>query len=991
VSQDKDEGESARSETAREPALEKARDERRVPTVALGSSAGGLEALKRFFGAVPADTGTAFVVVTHTQPERESLLPSLLAEVAPIPVIEGAAGTAVVPDQVVVLEDPMLIVTDGKLGRGTQPYDPAEVHHPIDHFFRSLSLTQGEHAVGIVLSGSGNDGTLGIKAIKAAGGMVMVQDPSTAKTGGMPSSAEATGLADYVLAPEDMPQALISYTRRPFLRKAAPEPAPWLPDDAIQSILVSLRRKTGHDFTCYKKSTMSRRIERRMSVHHIDEPQTYVQFLRDNPHELHALLQELLVSVTSFFRDPEAYEVLSERAIPKLLEQREEADPLRVWVPGCATGEEAYSIAIVVHEKLRELERSEEIQIFATDLDEKAIEVARNGVYPGGIANDVSQERLESYFSHEDSTYRVHKTIRDMIVFAVQNVLSDPPFTHLDLIVCRNLLIYLSSKAQQLLLSNFHYGLRRGGLLFLGSSESLGESKDLFEPIDAKHRILRRRETYKPIHPALHAPRERAERAEPTGTAAETQQHPPHLGRRMEQLLLEKFVPCSVAVDQEGTVVYLHGRAGAYFEPEQGEPRNNVVEMARAGLRPLVSRALRQVDKNDREVTYENVRVETNGGAIRVDLTARYLISPPSLRGLTLLTVEPSRARSDQNEPDTAGREAEETPERDTHREELERELQYTRENLQSTIEELETRNEELQSSNEEFRSTNEELQSANEELETSKEELQSLNEELNTVNAELKAKVDALARSRDDMSNLLNSMQVGAVFLDTELKVKRYTNQARDVIRLIETDIGRPLSDLTRSLEYPELEEDCRCVLDDLAPREREVRDEEGGSYLVRVIPYRTAENVIDGLVITIVDIGRVKRAEERADAVQESRDFFESVVQTLREPLLVLDGELNVVMANDAFRQTFGLSRSGVEGRRVYELGEGQWNIDELRRLLEQVLPENEAMHDFRVDAEFEGMGRQTFLLNARELTRGEGRERLLLLAFETVGGEK
>lgn len=954
-----------------------------VPIVAIGASAGGLEALQALFAHVPADCGMAFVVVTHMRPRRESLLPELIAGVAKLPVVSVDEPIQVRANTIIVAKDSLLTITHGQLRAIKGDETPESTYHPIDFFFRALAADQHEHAIGVVLSGSGNDGTLGLKAIKAAGGMVMVQKPETAKYASMPDSAIATRLVDYILPPEEMATALAEYCRGAYLKLSRRVDRPTIPGDAIHAILVRLRAHTGQDFTCYKKSTMSRRIERRMNVHQIDEPQAYIGFLRDNPHELEILKQELLISVTSFFRDREAFESLAENGIARLLTDRPDGQTLRVWVPGCATGEEAYSVAILLEEQLRKLGRMHDVHVFATDLDEPAIEVARAGMYPEGIAADVSPERLAQYFSREDGAYRIHKSVRDRIVFATQNVISDPPFTRMDLIVCRNLLIYLDAAAQQRVLSGFHYALSPGGLLFLGSSESLGDADQLFEPLDNKHKILRRRETPAHIYPTFALPARATRTGEPVVGEPAATPTGLQIGRSIERLLLDQFAPCSLVVDDHGTAIYIHGRSGQFFQPEQGQPRNNVLTMAREGLASPLAAAIREAKRQQREVVHSGLMIRTNGHHIQADLTVRPLTTPSSLRGLLLVTLQPASAAVAPAQPEAVREPAGASPADASSHVELERELQHTRETLQTTIEELETSNEELKSSNEELQSINEELQSTNEELETSKEEMQSLNEELNTVNSELQSKVTALARSNDDMNNLLNSMQIAAVFLDSDMRVKRYTDQARDVVRLISSDIGRPLSDLTSKLDYANLSEDCGRVLATLAPKEMEVQDTEGRWYLVRLMPYRTSDNVIDGIVMTMVDIDRAKRAEREAAA----NKYFRGIFNTVRGPLLVLDTHLRVVSANGAFYHIFRSQPSDTVGSLVYELGNRQWDIPDLRRLLEEILPAKAAMNDYRVEHEFPRLGRRVFILNARRIQQDPHEPDLILLAFEDV----
>jgi two-component system CheB/CheR fusion protein len=951
-----------------------------IPVVAIGASAGGLAALQEFFAAMPASPGIAFLVITHASSERESLLPELLARETDLEVRPCHDGDRLAPDRVLVVTSISVGIENGVVLLDQADTSTDGPPHPIDRAFRVLAADQGERAICIVLSGSGNDGALGIRAVKEAGGLVMAQKPETAQYAAMPENAIGTDLVDVVRPARELPGELVAYCRGShalFDRRAVP---PELPDATVQAILVRLRSHTGHDFTFYKKSTMTRRIERRMAVNHIEDPGEYLAYLRDNPRELELLLKELLISVTSFFRDHESWQALGDLIDAHLLSERDDGHIIRAWVPGCATGEEAYSLAILLDERIQDAGGMHDVQIFATDLDADAVEYARDGVYPTGIANDLSGERLQRYFAREEGVYRVHKKIRDAVVFAEQNAVSDPPFSRLDLIVCRNLLIYLNGDAQHRLLQLFHYGLRTGGLLFLGASETATGSEDFFETLDNRHKVMRRRETTRAATIPLGADTPRSgtenEPAAPPNLVAETGSR--HLSRAVERLMLQRFAPCSAVVNERDLVVYLHGKSGRFFQPEQGEPRNNVVEMARDGLRLPLSRALRRARKEQRTVREPDLEVQTNGEKISVDLEVRPLNAPESLRGLLMLTLTP--AGEDPAAPRRPG-ESEDAPESRPDSE-LERELQYTRESLQTTIEELETSNEELKSSNEELQSTNEELQSTNEELETSREEMQSLNEELNTVNGELRAKVDELSHSNDDMNNLLNSMQVAAIFLDDQLRVKRFTRQAQDVVRLIASDLGRPLTDLTSSLDYPDLIADCRDVLDSLIPVEREVQDHEGHHFLARLLPYRTSENVIDGIVFTVVNIDRTKQAEAGASRSA----FYESIVQTVREPLVALDGELRVVLANRSFRRVF-MTANEENGISLFALGGGQLDIDELRRLLEDVLPECKVMSDYRITYETTDGGRRTFLLNARRLARQDPDPDMVLLAFEEV----
>ncbi len=991
-------GDAEGTERAERPAGDAEAGERAprvVPIVGVGASAGGLEALQKLFGAMPADSGIAFVVVTHVQPHRESLLPELLAQVTDMPVVPSAEAIRLRPDQIVVAKDALLEVEGGVLHsappEAASNADRGRVSHPIDRLFRALAADQGERSICVVLSGSGNDGTLGLEAVKAAGGMVMVQDPDTAGAAGMPRSAEQTGLADYVLPPDKLPDALVAYCRGDYLLSAHRRQTLTIPANTVHSILVRLRSHTGRDFTRYKPSTISRRIERRLSVHHLAQPRDYLDYVEKHPAELDRLLQELLISVTSFFRDPDAWDALA-NIVPGLLADKPSDRSMRVWVPGCATGEEAYSIAIVLDEQSRLAGKPIDLQIFATDLDERAVDRARRGVFPCSIAADISAERLRRYFHRNGDAYQLQKKIRDSIVFAVQDVLSDPPFTRLDLIVCRNLLIYLRPEAQQHVLSLFSYALRTGGLLFLGPSESVGASENRFETLDSTHKIVRSVDGPQavqhifPTEPLLHA-RAGGHRgqARPSPEAAISLDA---TARSVEAALLDLFVPCSAVVDEQDRAIYFHGSAGAYFQPEEGEPRNHIVSMAREGLASELSAALREARRERKPASRQRVEVRSNGEKTSVDLSVRPLHVRTGKTGLLLVCLQASENPGTGSPPEPSGSES--TPEAGANRDELERELRYTREHLQSTVEELETSNEELKSSNEELQSTNEELKSSNEELETSREELQSLNEELNTVNAELQSKVEALARANDDMTNLMNSMRLATIFLDTELRVKRHTEQARRHVRFIDADVGRPLSDLTSNLDYPDLIEDWERVLSSLVPVEKEIRDVKDRWYIVRIMPYRTNDNVIEGVVITVLDFDRAIRAEHRSREVQHGRDLFRDIVQAVREPFVVLDSELRIMVANQSFCYSFATGPGKVEGRHIFEVSDGQWDIPELRRLLETVLPDDRAIRDYRVVHESVRGGRRSFLLNARSIER-QGNDRdpgLILLAFEEEG---
>jgi two-component system, chemotaxis family, CheB/CheR fusion protein len=945
------------------------------PIVGVGASAGGLEALEELFGSMPADMGLAFVVVTHQHPGHTSMLPELLAKTTDMPVRQVAGATKLEPNHVYVAPPGFnLAILNGSLQRiETERNESPRL--PIDYFFRSLAEDRKERAICIVLSGTGTDGTLGLREIKAQSGMAMVEQPQSAKYAGMPSSAIATGLVDYVLSPAAMPAQLIAYAKGPYLQgvEVAAE-ASAVSTELTQKVLVLLRGHTGHDFSSYKSNTLRRRIERRMNVHQIDEPTEYLFYLQENPHEIDLLFKELLISVTSFFRDPNAWEALGP-ALKDLIQSRSDEHTLRAWVPGCATGEEAYSLAILLRECLDELQRPPSLQIFGTDLDAGAIEAARTGRYPDGIRADVLPRRLERYFLQDDGTYGIRKEVRDTVIFALQNVIKDPPFTKLDVISCRNLLIYMKPDLQEKLLPMFHHALKPEGLLFLGPSESIGSPRHLFETLDKRWKVFRRKESLTDRRALLQIPARLAAGDQGTRDAARTEpsvKEPRH-ETTIERVLLQQLAPPCVVVNERGDIVYIHGRTGMYLEPSRGQPRNNILEMAREGLQIELASAMRQCAASGTEVVREGVRVKTNSEFHSIKLTVAKLHEPEAVRDLLLVTFHPLPP----DVPETPGKSRprrKKTPGAE-RTEQLERELQHIKEAYRATVEESQTLNEELQSNNEE-------LQSSNEELETSKEELESLNEELTTVNAQLQSKLSELSQVNDDMQNLLNSTDIATIFLDADLNTRRYTEKATRLVMLRPTDVGRPIFELASNLEYEGLAADCREVLSTLMRKERIVHTTGGESYLMRIVPYRTTENVIDGLVLTFVDIERFIQA---ARETERSGEFFKHIVETVRHPLLVLDKELRVVFVNNVFCDTFRTKRDETEGRVIYDLGNGQWDIPELRKLIEEMLPMNTSLNDYEVECEFPAIGRRRMLLNARRMRRTATLPATILLAIE------
>jgi two-component system, chemotaxis family, CheB/CheR fusion protein len=826
------------------------------PVVGIGCSAGGLEALEKFLTHVPADSGMAIVIVQHLAPDHGSALPQLLQRFTPMTVVEVAEGMEVQSGRVYVIPpNHDLSLLHGRLHL-LEPASPRGLRLPIDFFLRSLAEDQLENAIAVVLSGMGSDGVLGLRAVKEKGGLTLVQEPATAEADSMPRSAIEAGVADIVSPPESLAGRIADYLRHPSheLQQAPTQTAEIL--SALDRIVILLRDRSGNDFSLYKTNTLYRRIERRMAVHQIADLDGYVRYLRGNPQEMDLLFKELLIGVTRFFRDPEVWEILRAEAIPSLLARHPYGGALRAWVPACSTGEEAYSLAIVFREVMEQLkpEARFTLQIYATDLDHDAVNQARRGGFPDNIAADMSPERLaRNFVPEEGGGYRIGKAIREMVVFAPQNIISDPPFTKLDLISCRNLMIYFGAQIQKQLLPMFHYALNPGGLLLLGSAETIGNFGHLFSPINNKARLFRRLDRALPVGDLAFPGKvpQTADAASLSFTGGGEQD----LGQLTDQLIQQHYAPAAVLVNADGDILYISGRTGKYLEPASGRTNMNIHAMAREGLREALLGMVRKAIKESHPVHLKGLRVSTEGGPQLVDVTLEAIERPAPLRGRVLVVFRdvptpPARSK-------TGKRVAAET-----HRE-LEQELAQAREALQVTQEEMQSMVEELKSSNEELQSTNEELQSTNEELTTSKEELQSLNEELQTVNTELQSKVDDLTWVRNDMTNLLNSTEIATVFLDNQMKLRRFTTHATRLFKLIPGDVGRPLSDIVSDLDYPGLQDDAHTVLSTLVFQEKAVTTHDGRWYRVRIMPYRTQENVIDGVVVTFIDITEIKKLE--------------------------------------------------------------------------------------------------------------------------------
>jgi len=886
------------------------------PVVGIGASAGGLSAFEAFFSGLPddADSGMAFVLVQHLAPDHKSILTDLIRRYTRMQVFEVEDGMQVRPNCTYIIPPNRdMALLNGRL-QLMEPSAPRGQRLPIDFFFRSLAQDQRERAIGIILSGTGSDGTQGIRAIKAEGGLVIAQTPESTEYDSMPSSAIATGLVDYQLEPAAMPAQLKSYVAHAFSKPFSPATGQVMrSENALQKIFILLRAQPGHDFSQYKPSTIHRRIERRMAIHQIDTMDGYVKFLQQTPEEVEALFRDLLIGVTNFFRDPEAFEVLAQQVVPRLFADKPPGATIRVWAPGCSTGEEAYSIAILLQEYQEQLQQPFNVQIFATDIDSRSIASARTGRYPASVAADLPAERLARFFTSDSdgATYRIHKNIRDMLVFSEQDVIKDPPFSKLDLISCRNLLIYMGGELQKKLILLFHYALNPGGFLFLGTSETVGDYGDLFVPLDRKLKVYqckgdghsaRRGILNKFSPPATSRLKEHPQTTEPRVTPVKVP-----LRELTEQTLLREIAPAAALVNRLGDILYLHGRTGMYLEPTPGEAGiNNILRMAREGLRFDLTTALHKAAEEKDTVRRSNLRVKTNGDCTAVNLTVRPVKADTALTQgeplfLVILQETPS---ADAEPPGWApfqgdGYAGGAGPEADARIEALRRELQAKEEYLQAA-------NEEMEVSNEELKSSNEEMQSINEELETSKEELQSVNEELATVNAELQTKVMDLSRANNDMNNLLAGTGIGTVFVDHQLRILRFTPAATQLINLIASDIGRPVGHLVSNMVgYDRLVEDVLEVLQTLVPREIEVRTTEGRWYTMRIQPYRTLDNVIEGAVITFVDTTELKTA-------QDEQRRLAVVVHDARDAITVQDLEGRIMAWNPSAARMYGWSES-------------------------------------------------------------------------------
>jgi two-component system CheB/CheR fusion protein len=893
------------------PRTIKTADKSIFPIVGIGASAGGLEAFEQFFSNVPGNSGMAFVVVQHLDPTREGILPELLQRMTEMKVIQASDGLKVRPDNVYVMpSNASMSILKGVLYL-FEPVEKSGLRLPIDFFLRSLAEDRQENSIGVILSGMGSDGTMGMQAIKEKSGITAVQDPASAKFDSMPRSAINAVNIDITAPANELPARLASIIfQKPSLEAKTETRVGDV--NSLEKIIVLIRDATGNDFTMYKSSTMYRRIERRMKIHMLKKITDYVRFLQENPAEVQLLFKEILIGVTNFFRDPAVWEKLKTKIIPDIIMENAGKKELRAWIPACSSGEEAYSLAIVFKEALDLVKMRDKIslQIFATDIDNDAVIKARKGLFRENIVADVSPERLNRFFIRENDGYRVRAEIRSMITFAPQNVIKDPPFTNIDIITCRNLLIYLESAMQKKVTSLFAYGINYKGVLVLGSAETLDDRDKVFTVVDAKNKIYRcmvvgRKERMLDISGVDFR------KKLPETAAVENVHAVKNIQGYVDQLMLQHFSPASVLVNDKGDILYITGHTGKYLEPAAGKSNWNIFAMLREGMSGDFYGAFRKALRQSNPVNLRGINI---GGPQMLDVTIQQLKNPEPLKGMILVVfgeVKKSAFEAEGGKP--AGKI------RNKGKSGAEIELRRTRENLQAVQEEMQTSQEELKSTNEELQSNVEELQSTNEELTTSKEEMQSLNEELQTVNVEMQSKLETYEKVNNDLKNLLNSTDIAVLFIDKDLRITQFTFMATKIFSLLPGDIGRPFTDLTNDLIYPEIKADVREVLQTLVFKEKDIPTRNGLWFKVRIMPYRTADDRIDGLVITFSDITVSKNLEQ---ALRGTGILFKSLINSVTGIIIGISRDGKIIEFNREAERIFGMERGAVLNKDFVEL---------------------------------------------------------------------
>jgi two-component system CheB/CheR fusion protein len=960
---------------------------------AIGASAGGFQALRNLLKHLPADMRMAYVIVTHLDPSHESLMADLLSRSTKIPIREAGHGMRVESGHAYVIRPNTIMTMAGdSLNLVVQDRVRGTKQDCINQFMFSLSQTYHERAIGVILSGTASDGSLGIEAIKSEGGVTFAQDES-AEFSAMPRSAVATGAVDFILPPEGIARELERISRQPKLVRDTPASLPESPlgriEGGLEKICSLLKGATGVDFASYKRSTIERRLARRMAVSKFEKVPDYARHLEGNPQELRILHDELLINVTSFFREPEAFEALKTKVFPSFLKDRTAHEPVRVWVPGCATGEEVYSIAIALIEFLEEKKTSFEIQLFGSDASERVIEKARTAVYGGGITGEVSPDRLRRYFTRtEGEGYQISRNIRDLCVFAKQDVTCDPPYSRLDLLSCRNMLIYLGDSLQKRVIPSFHYALKSTGFLMLGSSESVERYTSLFATVDKRYKIYSKvsgsQGDYAPFPSERGYPRAVPG---PEGKKGWSKEAEFDVGRAADRLLLAQYVPASIVVNDRSQVIEVRGETGPYLRPAPGKLSSSVLKMVREDLVVDLDAAIREARQTGGVTLRQRVRFKFEKRFREVDIEVAPLVGPEGDRRHFLVLFKESVLRTppaSEDSPKKRGKSKAGGNGNGRELAQLKNQLNASREYQQSVVERFESTNEELRSSSEETLSANEELQSTNEELETSKEELQSANEELTTLNDELQQRTLDVGQLYSDLANVIAGVNIPLAIVDANLRLRRFTPQAERLLRVVASDVGRRITDFKPSVNITDLERMLLTVIDTLTPVDQEVQDADGRWYSMRVRPYRTPENRIDGAVIVFVEIDALKKSMA---GIEEGRAFTEAILNTVRDPLLVLGEDLRVESANRAFYETFQVKKEETEQAVVYDLGNRQWDIPQLRELLEEIVLRNTPFKNISIEHDFKTIGHRIMLLHARRIIFPSGKKPNILLAIEDI----
>ena len=947
------------------------------PIVGMGGSAGSFHAFEKFFKHMPIDSGLAFVIVMHLDKSQQVNVAEILQPVTAMKIAEANDGIKVEPDHIYVIppgkdmgmHNGHLLLMEASRYKG--------VHMSIDYFFQSLAEDQWNNAVGIIFSGMGADGETGIRMLKEKMGMTMVQDPITAEFASMPAVAIKTNMVDYILSPEQMPSKLIRYLSHPAIRESGNEEGFSTNHNNhihLQKILMLLRSHTGHDFTLYKKSTIVRRIERRIAYHQLHDYVEYINYLRENPNEIVQLFNELLIGVTKFFRDRDAFDRLTEKLYPQLMTKKE-GDPIRVWIAGCSTGEEAYSIAILLIEYLESMKfkKMPRLQIFATDLDPQAIEHARLASYFENIISEVSPERLERFFVKGNEGYVVKKEVRELIVFAQHNLIKDAPFTRLDLLCCRNVLIYLTGELQKKIIPVFHYSLNTNGVLFLGPAESVGSFSDSFMSLDNKWKLFQRKEGASSVGNMLDFPFHVANQNNKATKLQLPVKNPRNpMAETFHKILLESFTPTSLLLNERGDILYINGETGRFMQISSGEAVFNIHRMAKEELKYALGNALHQAWEHKEKVEVGEIKVKDNNKIYIVGFRVDYITETP-LQDLLLVTFYDHGIQKTRK--NNKGLSAD--PLREGAVEELEKELIYTKQQLHSTIEQMETSLEELKSTNEELQSTNEELQSTNEEALTTKEEMQSLNEELMTINLQYQNKAEELIQLNNDMKNLLDNTEIGTIFLDNELSILRFTPQVTKLFNVIPGDIGRSITHIVSNFDYPSLEDAIKEVIEKLVGKELEVSTKKDEWYNLRIMPYRTMDNFISGAVVTFTKITPVKAMQNKLDSLM---GYAKAMVNHLPSAAILLDKDKKILMMNNRFLQQFNFKEDDITGHSFMEMAYNKWKTSKLNDLFSPGITE-----EVFIQHNFPGIGVQGLMVKAEPVNGQDDAGQLTLVTFK------